>query len=734
MHRFRTPTTLIAVACVTGLLASDVRAQLFRRPSPPPAPPAAATDPAQAAASGNAPGTPSRGARQLLRNGLDYLDKYGDPARALSYFKEAKRQQADLTAAEKQSLETAVARAQRILAGNEAARAPIARSAPASSLMRDTTRGSLLDEPGRPAALAAKPIKADRSIQTTSAPDLDPGLELAPSASTSLKPTAVADPADEPAPLTLPEPPPSLDTPGKLGDKPVAAPAAAEPPAALGLTILTGADDPLSLASPSPAAVAATAPVAPAELEPAVEPATPRLKASEVADEVLTLTMPEASEDPAVSSASADLPDEVPTLKVQAEVGAQGLPALPDGDDIPELRVTPIDGSDAHTSSARIEEVEPAQRPLLLPPPAPRPAQRLGGIEVRDTAAPAMAEETLPTLPSEPAPAPAPAVITVPAAELPAGVATPALDVSEPEPRKITLVEPGQTGRSNADPASIPLAPAPAADELAISPGAGLDSLPSLPKPPAALPQPRAAVGASDPADSLPQLPTNSGEAMPTSEGQRAPVVLPDAIPGSGQPQIRVRRAETLREVEELARRQTAEARVAAEAAGPADAAMRREDASADLPRAPSATEARPIKPIDIPEEFIPLEKRNFGPQRKFWAAPAICHTPLYFQDAALERYGQSVEQALGPHLGQTFSYPLDDPRQSIQRQQMLQPAYSAGMFALQILALPYNLIMDPPWEAQYDLGYYRPGDPIPPDTTYLPTTGVGPPLRGRKY
>ena len=98
MHRFRTPTTLIAVACVTGLLASDVRAQLFRRPSPPPAPPAAATDPAQAAASGNAPGTPSRGARQLLRNGLDYLDKYGDPARALSYFKEAKRQQADLRA------------------------------------------------------------------------------------------------------------------------------------------------------------------------------------------------------------------------------------------------------------------------------------------------------------------------------------------------------------------------------------------------------------------------------------------------------------------------------------------------------------------------------------------------------------------------------------------------------------------------------------------------------------
>jgi hypothetical protein len=107
---------------------------------------------------------------------------------------------------------------------------------------------------------------------------------------------------------------------------------------------------------------------------------------------------------------------------------------------------------------------------------------------------------------------------------------------------------------------------------------------------------------------------------------------------------------------------------------------------------------------------------------------------PLYFQDAVLERYGQSVEQALGPHAGRFASYPLDDPTQTTQRNQLLQPLYSTGMFALQIAAWPYNLLMDPPWEPHYDLGYYRPGDPIPPDTYYLPKTGLGPPLHGGHY
>ncbi|MFO0950503.1 MAG: hypothetical protein U0835_05000 [Isosphaeraceae bacterium] len=152
-----------------------------------------------------------------------------------------------------------------------------------------------------------------------------------------------------------------------------------------------------------------------------------------------------------------------------------------------------------------------------------------------------------------------------------------------------------------------------------------------------------------------------------------------------------------------------------------------------EISRAPSPTEVRPIKAIPVPEEFVPLPKRDWNANRKYWAAAATCHLPLYFQDASLERYGYSLEQRFGP-LGKYMSIPLDDPKQSKQRNQIVQPFFSAGLFAAQIALLPYNLIMDPPWEAEYDLGYYRPGDRVPTDVYYLPLTGVGPPLQGKNY
>jgi hypothetical protein len=152
-----------------------------------------------------------------------------------------------------------------------------------------------------------------------------------------------------------------------------------------------------------------------------------------------------------------------------------------------------------------------------------------------------------------------------------------------------------------------------------------------------------------------------------------------------------------------------------------------------EISRAPSPTEARPIRAIPVPEEFVPLPPRQWAPNRKYWSAAATCHMPLYFQDAALERYGHSTEQFFGP-LGRCLTYPVDDPTQSNQRNQIAQPFISAGVFVAQIIALPYNLIMDPPWEAEYDLGYWRPGDRVPTDVYYLPTTGVGPPLRGSNY
>ena len=199
-------------------------------------------------------------------------------------------------------------------------------------------------------------------------------------------------------------------------------------------------------------------------------------------------------------------------------------------------------------------------------------------------------------------------------------------------------------------------------------------------------------------------------------------------------------RPDLLREVEEIARRQEEE--LHRQIQTPPQAAPLPRDSGAsdlraqtqlDISRAPSPAEARPIKAIPVPEDWVPLAQRDWTPQRKYWAAAATCHLPLYFQDPVLERYGHSVENFVGP-VGRYLTYPVDDPTQSTQRNQIVQPFFSMGLFALQIGMWPYNLIMDPPWEAQYDLGYYRPGDPIPTDTYWLPLHGYGPPLHGSRY
>jgi hypothetical protein len=198
------------------------------------------------------------------------------------------------------------------------------------------------------------------------------------------------------------------------------------------------------------------------------------------------------------------------------------------------------------------------------------------------------------------------------------------------------------------------------------------------------------------------------------------------------------------REVEQIVRRQEEEMKVneamqqrpGDDVRAPGDQPMTAPGAPPtrlEITRAPSPTEARPLRAIPVPEEFVPMPRREWAPARKYWVASAVCHQPLYFQDAALERYGHSTEQFFGP-LGRYMTYPLDDPSQSTQRNQIMQPFFSIGLFALQIGLLPYNLVVDPPWEPEYDLGYYRPGDRVPSDVYYLPLHGVGPPLRGANY
>jgi hypothetical protein len=226
-------------------------------------------------------------------------------------------------------------------------------------------------------------------------------------------------------------------------------------------------------------------------------------------------------------------------------------------------------------------------------------------------------------------------------------------------------------------------------------------------------------------------------------------MAAPERFPGDSflMPPPRANRVSTLapelqRRVEEVARNQDRddELRLHSQVRPQPDRLPRDTSASnlqtqtqLDISRAPSPAEARPIKAIPVPEDWVPLGARSWSPQRKYWAAAATCHLPLYFQDPVLERYGHPVEQFVGPR-GRFLTYPVDDPKQSTQRNQIIQPFFSAGLFALQIAAWPYNLVMDPPWEAQYDLGYYRPGDMVPNDIYWLPLHGYGPPLRGNHY
>ena len=323
-----------------------------------------------------------------------------------------------------------------------------------------------------------------------------------------------------------------------------------------------------------------------------------------------------------------------------------------------------------------------------------------------------------------------------------------------------------------ADPAPAPAeAEAPAPPESS-GPGITLPPLPGGSAPPAggpsaavsALPPERLRAPEARPAppDELPALPPSAEELMElgsraadpvASAPAPAPAPLPSASPGaSAPPAIAEGRGseaappyrdlltpEQREEVMMIVRRQE-EAEQQGLMPAPLDdfgnLGYDQDDlsnSSIQLPRPPSPTEIRPIQSIPVPEEYVPLPPRRFNPSRKYWAAAATCHAPLYFQDPVLERYGQSVEQKAGP-IGRFLSYPIDDPTQSRQRNQIAQPIFSAALFAAQIATWPYKALVDPPGEAEYDLGYYRPGDLVPPDLFYVPVHGIGPPGRGKHY
>lgn len=84
--------------------------------------------------------------------------------------------------------------------------------------------------------------------------------------------------------------------------------------------------------------------------------------------------------------------------------------------------------------------------------------------------------------------------------------------------------------------------------------------------------------------------------------------------------------------------------------------------------------------------EAIP---RNWVMTTMTWKASNVCHTPLYFQDVNLERYGHTH----GP---------------------VLEPLVQTAHFFGNVIVLPYKMGVHSPHECQYPLGYYRPGNCAP--------------------
>ena len=72
-------------------------------------------------------------------------------------------------------------------------------------------------------------------------------------------------------------------------------------------------------------------------------------------------------------------------------------------------------------------------------------------------------------------------------------------------------------------------------------------------------------------------------------------------------------------------------------------------------------------------------------PKCALWKSPDLCHQPLYFEDANLERFGARLP--------------------------VLQPAISGLHFFSSTIRLPYKMALDPTWECQYVAGYGRPGN-----------------------
>lgn len=136
--------------------------------------------------------------------------------------------------------------------------------------------------------------------------------------------------------------------------------------------------------------------------------------------------------------------------------------------------------------------------------------------------------------------------------------------------------------------------------------------------------------------------------------------------------------------------------------ARPDELALRRQNCAEALAELKSSTiaeidlsiGAEGVEGSDYPVECsiddgAPFVQRDWPEVTYMWKASALCHKPLYFEQAHLERYGHSW----GP---------------------VVQPFVSGAHFFTRLPVLPYCMGLTAPNECIYTLGYYRPGSCAP--------------------
>jgi hypothetical protein len=132
-----------------------------------------------------------------------------------------------------------------------------------------------------------------------------------------------------------------------------------------------------------------------------------------------------------------------------------------------------------------------------------------------------------------------------------------------------------------------------------------------------------------------------------------------------------------------------------------------REPIGSESARGPFMPEERPIKSLSaairpianqLPPDFAEAHFRSpasHGDGRPwhdtlyFWEPPALCHRPLYFEEANLERYGYGLPP-------------------------VFQPVVSGTRFLATTAALPYLMTAQSPRDCVYTLGRDRPGSLAP--------------------